>query len=217
MIPPTTQLAFVYCGDGIEQTGEECDDGNTRDFDNCSAQCKVELGKCGDGDIQKGYGEECDQGNLNGTSVALCDIGCRKVRTPLCGDGIVDPSTEECDLGSQNGDYPSSRCLYNCLLPYCGDGLVSVGEQCDDGNQFDLDKCDHLCKLETVVAAPPEPTGKTGDPYGRTYVPQPKIVYQYPDYVPTPARTPTGPGLVIFLASGAAAGVGLVRRKFLGK
>jgi hypothetical protein len=34
-----------------------------------------------------------------------------------------------------------------------------------------------------------------------------------PAHIPTPARTPTGPGLVIFLASGAAAGWGATRKK----
>jgi len=30
------------CGDGVVDTGEECDDGNTRDGDCCSSACKIE-------------------------------------------------------------------------------------------------------------------------------------------------------------------------------
>jgi cysteine-rich repeat protein len=32
--------------------------------------------------------------------------------------------------------------------PRCGDGIVDVGEQCDDGNQLSADGCSALCKLE---------------------------------------------------------------------
>jgi cysteine-rich repeat protein/YVTN family beta-propeller protein len=34
----------IRCGNGIPQTGEECDDGNTTDGDGCSATCTVEQG-----------------------------------------------------------------------------------------------------------------------------------------------------------------------------
>lgn len=57
--------------------------------------------------------------------------------------------------------------------------------------------------------APPE--------YGRPIPPIAANEYPayMPQYIPTPARANTGPGLVIFLASGAAAGIGVVRRRFL--
>ncbi len=32
----------AYCGDGIVQSGEECDDGNTKDSDGCSSRCQKE-------------------------------------------------------------------------------------------------------------------------------------------------------------------------------
>ena len=34
----------AVCGDGYAAPGEGCDDGNTMDFDGCSAQCQVEQG-----------------------------------------------------------------------------------------------------------------------------------------------------------------------------
>lgn len=46
--PPSASLKFHsnsgFCGDGIIQSnnGEECDDGNLRDGDGCSIQCKKE-------------------------------------------------------------------------------------------------------------------------------------------------------------------------------
>jgi cysteine-rich repeat protein len=35
-------LALVVCGNGILETGEQCDDGNTANGDGCSSQCKLE-------------------------------------------------------------------------------------------------------------------------------------------------------------------------------
>ena len=34
-----------------------------------------------------------------------------------------------------------------CNLPTCGNGFVSTGEQCDDGNTDDTDACTHTCTL----------------------------------------------------------------------
>jgi len=35
-----------------------------------------------------------------------------------------------------------------CLLPFCGDGMLDPGEQCDDGNVAPDDGCDELCQIE---------------------------------------------------------------------
>jgi len=35
-----------------------------------------------------------------------------------------------------------------CAAPYCGDGNVDPGEECDDGNQFDDDGCSAECTVE---------------------------------------------------------------------
>ena len=37
------ELSPIACGNGILETGEECDDGNTANGDGCSAQCTVEI------------------------------------------------------------------------------------------------------------------------------------------------------------------------------
>ena len=34
------------CGNGIKETGEDCDDGNTEDGDGCSSACKIEKQDC---------------------------------------------------------------------------------------------------------------------------------------------------------------------------
>lgn len=58
------------CGNGIVErsvrypgTSELCDDGNTKDGDNCAADCRgIDLSKCGDGIVQPELGEQCELG-----------------------------------------------------------------------------------------------------------------------------------------------------------
>ncbi len=49
---------------------------------------------------------------------------------------------------------------------YCGDGILSEGETCDDGNFINRDGCDSYCKLEDMeaptVASVSIPNGTTG-------------------------------------------------------
>ena len=59
------------CGNGVLETGEECDDGNTVSGDGCSATCQVEVG-CGNGVVEGT--EQCDDGNLN--SGDCCSAHC---------------------------------------------------------------------------------------------------------------------------------------------
>jgi cysteine-rich repeat protein len=59
------------CGDGVVETPEVCDDGNTDDGDGCSSLCELE--GCGDGVVTAP--EQCDDGNLiNGDA---CDDTCQ--------------------------------------------------------------------------------------------------------------------------------------------
>jgi cysteine-rich repeat protein len=72
------------CGDGILDAGEECDDGNSSNFDSCTNECKK--AKCGDGFIQDG--EDCE--DLNEDDTDGCTSACKK---PGTSDGkVFDPS-----------------------------------------------------------------------------------------------------------------------------
>ncbi|MGY4884772.1 MAG: hypothetical protein ACP5NZ_04310 [Nanobdellota archaeon] len=75
-----------------------------------------------------------------------------------CGNNIKD-GEEECDKGTQNGVVCSagygSSCTYcsnSCETKtvsggFCGDGALNEGyEKCDDGNNYDGDKCTSECK-----------------------------------------------------------------------
>ena len=63
------------CGDGVLDTGEQCDDGNNVSGDGCSATCTTEVAQnvCGDGTV--GGSEQCDDGNT--TSGDGCSADCR--------------------------------------------------------------------------------------------------------------------------------------------
>ncbi|HWN66153.1 MAG TPA: DUF4215 domain-containing protein [Haliangium sp.] len=74
----TDALPAPVCGNAMVEMGEECDDGNTRNDDGCSAQCKYEY--CGDGIVQAALGEQCDDGGYRNDDG--CDMFCQIERPP---------------------------------------------------------------------------------------------------------------------------------------
>ncbi|MET0405814.1 MAG: DUF4215 domain-containing protein [Cystobacter sp.] len=129
------------CGDGVRQTAESCDDGNTADGDGCAASCEA---------IEEGWA--CD------TPGQAC------VRT-TCGNGQMD-GTEACDDGNTaNGDGCDSRCFEEagwicsaqgnrCVALTCGDRIVAGDEECEDGNTAGQDGCSAECRLEPGYKCP---------------------------------------------------------------
>ena len=137
------------CGDGEIGPGEECDDGvenNLGGYNQCSPTCT--LGPhCGDAIKQDeeacDYGTELNVGAYGGCA-ANCQLG------PYCGDGITSDG-EACDDGVNDSGY--GECAPGCVLgPYCGNGLWEAEyEECDDGNNVDLDGCNVACRVEIAV------------------------------------------------------------------
>ncbi|PLX21916.1 hypothetical protein C0584_01095 [Candidatus Parcubacteria bacterium] len=142
------------CGNGVVESGEDCDDGNTVDGDGCNTDSNNCQFTCGDGFCSAGeaglcfadcpvpavcgngaveMGEDCDDGN------AIDGDGCNSNCLHACGDGTVT-APEDCDDGNTtDGDGCntfSSSCAYTC-----GDGTVIAPEECDDGNTVDGDGC----------------------------------------------------------------------------
>ena len=159
-----TGITVPICGDGQQDAGEECDDGNETDNDFCDNTCMLPV--CGDNDVEGSEecddgnkvdddacgndcllpvcgdsavegNEECDDGNVD--DMDACTNGCLDA---VCGDGVTWTGQEECDDGNENDD---DACGNDCLLPVCGDGEVEGSEQCDDGNNVDLDGCSAEC------------------------------------------------------------------------
>ncbi|MBL9104780.1 MAG: DUF1554 domain-containing protein [Myxococcales bacterium] len=154
-----------FCGDGVLDGGEECDDGNKAANDGCGPGCALE--ECGDGVIQTGEG--CDDGNgantdecLNScepaacgdghvqTGVEQCDDGndidtdsCVGCKDAACGDSHVQAGVEDCDDAN---DINTDSCV-DCKDAFCGDGYKGPGEECDDGNNMDPNDYCNTCKL----------------------------------------------------------------------
>ncbi len=131
---------LITCGNGLVQTGEQCDDGNQVDNDFCRSSCI--LARCGDGIVQGA--EQCDAGGNSATCTNTCQN-----RIPLCGDGF-QTGTEQCDDGNTTG---GDGCSSTCTT-FCGDGIVRGAEQCDDGNLNSEDACSNFCtKIQCITPA----------------------------------------------------------------
>ena len=164
----------IFCGNGFQEPGEACDDGNNTPGDGCSANCQSKE-VCGNSILDLVEGEECDDGPANSdetpdacrTNCALpscgdgvtdtgeaCDDGnhvsgdgCRAdcLSDESCGNGFIDlAADEECDDG---GKVPGDGCGATCLIERCGNGYqdLVLGEQCDDGNNVAGDGCSADC------------------------------------------------------------------------
>lgn len=125
------------CGNGLQDPGEECDDGNTVRGDGCDRYCYVE-----DGFVCSGFGQPC-------------------ISPYACGNGVLSPG-EACDDGNTvSGDgcaadcklvesgwrcgVPGRPCVQPCgqdaggcadggSVAVCGNGILEPGEECDDGD-----------------------------------------------------------------------------------
>jgi len=125
-----------FCGDGIVDFNEQCDPA-VKNGPACTSNCHL---LCGNGVVDNG--EQCDNGaNNNNYQSNACRTSCRN---HYCGDGVVD-NEEQCDNGPSNANGTSDSCRGNCKLPFCGDGIIDLklGEECDGGSQ--CSNCKLLC------------------------------------------------------------------------
>ncbi len=139
---PCSVIAF--CGNAVVSSGEDCDDGNTSPGDGCNGSCQKEPyfdcpaqgGVCTTqifcGDLRVVGDEECDDGPANGAPVGGdgCSVGCKIELGYSC----------PADLGV------GGACI---AIPadMCGDGKLTFGEFCDDGNLNPNDGCTAICEV----------------------------------------------------------------------
>lgn len=135
------EVGSMGCGNGrIESSaGEVCDDGNSKDRDGCSADCKM-IEKdfaCSDGGKPCVYQIKCGDAVLGGNE--QCD-------PPNVGRGCSSECRLEpgyvCEPPGSPGQ-PAS-----CRKTVCGDGTKEGSEACDDGNAIDGDGCGATCTFE---------------------------------------------------------------------
>ncbi len=144
---PSSGICPVLCGNGVVDAGEDCDDGNLIDTDQCTLTCRernctpgqlcpdgqacpasgICPDLCGNGTVDAG--EQCDDGNPTANDTCL-----QNCRFRPCTPGQICPDGQVCPL---NGI---------CLPLLCGNGVVNVGEACDDGNEIDVDQCSNECE-----------------------------------------------------------------------
>ncbi|CAD8205824.1 unnamed protein product [Paramecium pentaurelia] len=181
-----------YCGDGIVlKQFEDCDDGNQVPFDGCY-ECKYQ---CIEGC------NICDQGQC----ILKCDLEYEFVNNnclSICGDKIVTKE-EECDDGNTIQFDGCFNCKYSCPLNCfecyqgiclicnyeyqllntnqckkylnCGDGLLQLEEECDDGNDQIADGCMDCMIEQNWVCS----TILTNSPTQCSFVKYPDLIIDY--------------------------------------
>ena len=111
------------CGNGILESGEDCDEGT--ETASCNADCT--LAACGDG-IFNSLAEQCEF-DVNCGAGEVCNTSCLCDLPPppaVCGNGILE-SGEDCDEGTE-----TASCNADCTLAACGDGIFNpLAEQCE--------------------------------------------------------------------------------------
>ena len=129
------------CGNGVPDSGEDCDDGNDVEGDGCDNDCSfscTEDSQCTDGDICNG-GETCDT-----TTSHACLAGT---------DGLDCVDGDDCTMDLCD---PVDGCS-NPLIDEDGDGhapdsLGSCGDDCDDGDVTTYSGAPELCEPPGMTA-----------------------------------------------------------------
>ncbi|MBN1773723.1 MAG: DUF4215 domain-containing protein [Deltaproteobacteria bacterium] len=161
--------ALASCGDGVVDTGEQCDDANTDNTDDCLSNCRD--ASCGDGYARTGV-EQCDDGNAIAGDGCEADCSWSCEAPDDCDDDEPCNGVEDCSAAHvcTPGTPPAegSECTTAggaegacrggiCAAVGCGNGFVDPGEECDDGNTDNTDACLSDCRNATC-----------GDGYVRT-------------------------------------------------
>ncbi|CAD8077162.1 unnamed protein product [Paramecium primaurelia] len=167
---PQSYYCKNICGDGLVVSdpygfySEQCDDGNTINYDGCSSSCQFQCqqssictscinNKC----------EICAPGyylSFNQICIPKCGDSI-KVAVEKCEDSFVLPykgcqnCIPKCQSSCLNCDNSGLGCLQcksgydridNLCYSICGDRIITDDEQCDDANFIIDDGC-HLCQF----------------------------------------------------------------------
>jgi len=139
------------CGDDVvNQTSEQCDDGNIINEDGCSSTCHLEqISPINGGWTVWG---ECSVTCGGGTQTRTCT----NPAPAYGGIDCVGDSSQSCNAQSCPGGSVASiggGGGSGGHLVVCGDRIRELSEQCDDGNKIDGDGCSSICQSEQVAGA----------------------------------------------------------------
>lgn len=156
-------VSFESCGDGVIDTGEECDDGpgvaHGKDDDGCLSTCK--LARCGDGFVNEAM-EECDLtnlGNCGGDRGTFCSCkqlgfeGDRLRCNPGCTYDIsaCGPPLPPTPTRTATPLATATPTATTTPVGECGNGAREADETCDDGNTSDNDACPSDCRIRACT------------------------------------------------------------------
>ncbi|CAI2384187.1 unnamed protein product [Moneuplotes crassus] len=126
-VPSNPNACTEYCGDGIQTSGEVCDDGNAINGDGCSGDCKA----------------------IEYNHICVYDSSAAKDQCTSCGI-FAYPNTEKDNCISCSSGFRHLPSRPDTCTEYCSDGIQTSNEMCDDGNTIDGDGCSSDCKtIET--------------------------------------------------------------------
>jgi hypothetical protein len=138
---------------------------------------------------------------------------------PQCGDARIDLG-EQCDDGARNSWNANAVCRPDCTFAHCGDGIIDAPlETCDNGpaNGQLANPCDTQCHL--IHAAPNVLPGSVIElPFTPASNQVPVIDIDTasliaPAFPSPPTNAASGPGTIVVMAAGAAAGYSFMKRK----
>jgi len=140
------------CGNGVLDSGEECDDGNQVDGDGCDTNCT--LTRCGNGVVT--VGEQCDDGNSNDNDA--CKNDCTftvpptpvptntSTRTPSMTPTLMPTATPVPTVPIPGG----GRVASNCTLEFVTAPPPAPGRNGLPGNRVDCTDGDPTCDFDAV-------------------------------------------------------------------